>query len=170
MARRLVAGDVVMYKPTRTIFAVSSGSWTGNPANKTRPCVVVHCPGDETSPIVAPLCGAHYTTFGWTRRNWMVADWWHPVWFANTNLPIPPDGAAVQRQPITLTHNPSVMRPSSLSVLKPSYIWAGDAGECIPKYVAQYLPSANGYLSIDTQQLAELTKWWNHCALLRIFY
>ncbi|KAG1738704.1 hypothetical protein EDB19DRAFT_1877166 [Suillus lakei] len=162
MAARLAVGDVVMYKPTRTIFAVSSGSWTGNPANKTRPCVVVSYNSDATSPILAPLCGARYTTVGWTRRNEMIADWWHPVRFANTSLPIPPDGAAVQRQPITLTHNPSVMRPSSLSVFKPSYIWAGDAGEIVSKYVAQYLTPVNNYLSLDAQQLAELVKWWNY--------
>lgn len=51
-------GKFLMYKPTRRAFAVSSGSWTGQAANKVRPCLVI---GVDTNGKVAlaPLTSAH---------------------------------------------------------------------------------------------------------------
>lgn len=54
----------------------------------------------------------------------MVVNWWHPVLFANTGVPVPPDGALIQRQPIIITYNPWYSKPSFMSDFKPSYIWA----------------------------------------------
>lgn len=163
MATPLFVGDVVMFKPTRATFAITSGSWTGNPANKKRPCVVVDF--DSTNlPIVTPLCGARYIyAVGWIRRAGMNVNWWHPVYFANTNVFIPQDGAAVRRQPITLIHDPYARKPSSVNFeFKPSYIWVGDRGELVSPNVVQSLIPLNNYLRMGAQQRAMLEQWWDY--------
>jgi hypothetical protein len=68
MVQPVVPGDIVMYKPTRIYLAISSGSWTGNPAQKKRPCAVIYVDQHTTIPIVAPLCGAVYMNTGWQRH------------------------------------------------------------------------------------------------------
>ncbi|KAG2340924.1 hypothetical protein BDR05DRAFT_966166 [Suillus weaverae] len=129
----LRVGNVVTYKPTRRVFAVSTGSWTGKPAFK--------------SPA------------GWTRRNQMDKNWWHPVYIVNGDVQIPPDGATVPREPIALTHDPHMALPSS-PTYKPSYIWAGDAGEEVPIKGAQLRRIDS--LSIDDVQLEYLSDCWKY--------
>lgn len=162
MIQLVVVGDIVMYKPTRIYLAISSGSWTGNPAQKKRPCVVIYVDQHTTIPIVAPLCGAVYINAGWKRRYQMIADWWHPVLFANTGVPVPADGASVQRQPIVITHNPLYAKPPFIPHFKPSYIWAGDSGEWVAHEMLQELESAGGYLRVDAAQLNQLLVWRDH--------
>jgi hypothetical protein len=99
----------------------------------------------------------------------MVADWWHPVLFANTGVPVPADGASIQRQPIIITHNPSYTKPPFIPHFKPSYIWAGDSGEWVAHEMLQELESAGGYLRVDAAQLNQLLAWRNHCMLFHLF-
>ncbi|KAG1779393.1 hypothetical protein EV702DRAFT_1087791 [Suillus placidus] len=155
----LRVGNVVMYKPTRPVFAVSTGSWTGKPAFKSRPCVIVNYNAERQSFTLAPLCGAQHTAAGWTRRNQMDKNWWHPVYIVNGDVQIPPDGATVPRKPIALTHDPHMALPSSPKY-KPSYIWAGDAGEEVPIKGAQLRRIDS--LSIDQVQIDSLEAWWKY--------
>ncbi|KAG2145175.1 hypothetical protein DEU56DRAFT_910298 [Suillus clintonianus] len=159
------AGDIVMYTPTRIVFAIASGSWTGKPARKKRPCVVLFVNPHTAMQAVAPLCGAVHKNAGWQRRDGMVVNWWHPILFANTGVPVPPDGALIQRQPIIITYNPWYSKPSFMSDFKPSYIWAGDSGEWVQHQTSQQLEVVGEYLRVDAGQLNHLVCWQSHWAL-----
>jgi hypothetical protein len=100
----------------------------------------------------------------------MIADWWHPVLFANTGVPVPADGASVQRQPIVITHNPLYAKPPFIPHFKPSYIWAGDSGEWVAHEMLQELESAGGYLRVDAAQLNQLLVWRDYCTLFHLLY
>ncbi|KAF8493126.1 hypothetical protein JB92DRAFT_3000258 [Gautieria morchelliformis] len=154
-------GSVVFWKPTRPIFAISSGSWTGQPARKERPCCVVAI--TDKGPIIAPLCGATQLSANqWGRRRGMVPEWWQPVNFTNIALPTPFDGCNVQRAPVTIAHDSRIARPAQFPNFKPSYIWAGDAGQVIPSDQLRYLAIVNPYLEISTAEIEHLSRWWQY--------
>ncbi|KAF8515060.1 hypothetical protein JB92DRAFT_2916066 [Gautieria morchelliformis] len=158
----LKVGSVVSWKPTRPIFAISSGSWTGQPSKKERPCVVVAFTG-EGLPIVAPLCGAKQLNANqWGRRDHMVHQWWQPVNFTNIAIPTPFDGCTVQRAPITIAHDSRIARPAQFPNFKPSYIWAGDAGQVIPSNDLRYLATVSPYLELSAAEVEHLSRWWKY--------
>jgi hypothetical protein len=52
-------GNFVLLSPRRHAFAISSGSLSGQPSNKERPCLFVGYTNRGNAAIV-PLCGAHF--------------------------------------------------------------------------------------------------------------
>ncbi|KAG1779281.1 hypothetical protein EV702DRAFT_1087183 [Suillus placidus] len=163
MAKSLIrVGHVVLFAPTRQVFATSSGSFTKKPAeDKKRPCIIVSHDAERDAFALSPLCGAKLTTAGYVIRDQMEPKWWHPVHIVNGNVKVPLDGATVERKPIILTHyNPLVTElPTHY---KPSFMWIGDPGEFVSNNDVQKLDHVTS-LNIDEEQLKRLEDEWKYC-------
>jgi hypothetical protein len=92
----------------------------------------------------------------------MEVDWWHPVYFANTELPIP-DGCKLKRVQVELNHDPNTPKPVQFPNLKPSYIWVGSRGQVIPADDLQQIVAVNPYLAITAAEIERLLGWWKVC-------
>ena len=93
----------------------------------------------------------------------MVREWWQPVQFTNSEVPVPFDGVAVTRHPLIVTHEPSLPRPEFFKGPKPSYIWVGDIGESIPADKALKLDRIDPYISMSTEELDKIQEQRSYC-------
>ncbi|EED79841.1 predicted protein [Postia placenta Mad-698-R] len=162
MANKLPLGSIVLYRPTRAILAITSGSQTAAPSNKERP------------PIVTPLCGALPLGQGQAgRRQGMDVDWWQHTIMVRTDapttalLPIPQDGSSLIRDAIRFTHDPLAVKSSDYPRLKSSYLWVGDDGEEVAESLVPNLRVISPYLRLDPPELTKLVESWNYWRRVR---
>ncbi|KAF7437566.1 hypothetical protein PC9H_004408 [Pleurotus ostreatus] len=128
MAKSLL-GKFVLAIPTRTAFAISSGSWTGLPANKVRPCLVTGFT-ESNQAILAPLCGAVYDKKRdtWDPRERMLGDHWMPVNFKDSGVIIPPLNSSFDPPTLKVAINAANLTAGD-PPFKPCYLWVADLGE-----------------------------------------
>ena len=102
----------------------------------------------------------------------MVQEWWQPVQFTNSELSVPFDGVAVTRDPLIVTHEPSLPKPEFFGGPKPSYIWVGDNGEWIPPDEALTLGRIDPYISMSTEEIDKIKEQWQYCMWISycVFY
>ncbi|EED78882.1 predicted protein [Postia placenta Mad-698-R] len=159
MASKFPLGSMVLYRPTRHVFAVSSGSRSGAPSTKERPCVIVGF--NDSKPVLAPLCGALPLAQGQAGRipkTKMVRtdDLITPM------FSIPEDGSSLTREPILFTHDPLSPKGPQFPALKPSYLWVGDGGEAVEESIVSGLTTLSPYLKLDEEELEDLKKAWDY--------
>ncbi|KAF9219685.1 hypothetical protein BS17DRAFT_788952 [Gyrodon lividus] len=152
-------GAFVTHRPESRIFAISTGSWSGEPAIKTHPCCVVEV--TALGIMIAPFCGAIKNKGQWVRRHNMDFEAWQPVQFQNVQRPVvvPPDGAPLQRGAFPVKHDPAIAPPDSFQGLKPCYIWVRDSEEQI-KYSKVKKLERNNCIWVTSAQIANLKQWW----------
>ncbi|TFK54773.1 hypothetical protein OE88DRAFT_1732076 [Heliocybe sulcata] len=130
MASNLL-GKFVLYKPTRKAFAVSSGSWTGNPANKVRPCLVVGL-SLAGNPVLAPCLGARYQSpaKAWGRvAMLMIHEHWGPLKLKNRSAVTVPHNPKTGTGTMLIETNDDTSVQTPIMSFKPCFVWTADEGE-----------------------------------------
>ncbi|KAL0945788.1 hypothetical protein HGRIS_012076 [Hohenbuehelia grisea] len=146
--------------PTRAAFAISSASWTGQPAMKMRPCLVTGINENNGELVIAPFCGAHFDMKAkrWTTRPSMVSDHWVAVKFQGSGLAIPPQAqSAITKSPLKISTDPSKLT-AGVSKFKPSYLWVADAGESVPLRIIQGLKEHPGFDTLSASTLENIRR------------
>ncbi|TFK52806.1 hypothetical protein OE88DRAFT_1733798 [Heliocybe sulcata] len=154
------AGQVIRLRPTRQVFATSSGSWSGNPAHYNRPVIVTFSQDGDL--CIAPLLGAKQRHGRWGPKPRMTHEWWNPVDMINFHGP-PRDDAQIARAPIRVRCYQQGL-PQGYH-FKPSYVWVGDSGQWfrsdeVNAHTVQSLDSAYQLASDALQSMAAQNAFW----------
>ncbi|ETW81311.1 hypothetical protein HETIRDRAFT_318834 [Heterobasidion irregulare TC 32-1] len=174
MASELHMRSVVHYQPIRISFAQSTRS--RKPALKKRPCVVVEV--TKMGITITPLCRAQkISSTEWGRREGDV-EWGWLILSLRPDLPLRWcksvlfDGIAVTRDPLIVTHEPSLPKLEFYVGPKPSYIWVGDNREWIPPDEALTLGRNDPYTSMSTKEIEKIKEKWQYCTWISycVFY